>query len=199
MNTSVNKWSHDYKTFLILAWDQQNKRITNQTPKSPKRFNTVSSTSVVFSSTKFYSWIQNWTKRTPIEMKFYTHLSKYVSKVSPNFELNRTCESLTDLKIQPEIGVLLGFSRTSSNWVFLKSWPKYATTRCMQWSEECNSPPINLQTKSSQRNQMFFTNNTRSGKKRNQDYKNFRNSSKGTNWDLKPKSPVDRTGDPSSD
>jgi hypothetical protein len=34
----------------------------------------------------------------------------------------------------------------------------------MQWSNKCNSPPIKLQTKSSQRNQKFFTNNTRSGK-----------------------------------
>jgi hypothetical protein len=48
-------------------------------------------------------------------MKFRTHLSKYVSKVSTNFELNRTCESTADLKLQPEIGVLLGFSRTSLN------------------------------------------------------------------------------------
>jgi hypothetical protein len=80
-------------------------------------------------------------------MKFYTRLSKYVSKISPNLELNQTCESPADLKIQPEIGVLLGFSRTSSNWVFLKSRPKSATTRYMQWSEECNSPPINPQTK----------------------------------------------------
>jgi hypothetical protein len=76
-------------------------------------------------------------------MKFYTHLSKYVSKISPNFELNRTCESPADLQIQPKIGVLLGFSRMSSNWVFLKSRPKSAATRCMQWSEECNSPSIN--------------------------------------------------------
>jgi hypothetical protein len=120
MNTSANKWSHDYKTFLILTWDQQNKQIANRTPKSPKRSNTVSSTSIVFSSTKFFSWIQNWTKQTPNEMKFYTHLSKYVSKISPCLELNRTCESTADLKIQPEIGVLLRFSRTSSNWVFLK-------------------------------------------------------------------------------
>jgi hypothetical protein len=104
-------------------------------------------------------------------MKFYTHLSKYVSKISPNFELNQTCESPADLKIQPEIRVLLGFSRTSSNWVFLNSRPKSATTRCMQWSEECNAPPLNPQTKSSQRNQRFFTNNTRSRKTRNQDYK----------------------------
>ena len=42
-------------------------------------------------------------------MKFYTHLSKYVSKISPNFELNRTCESPADLKIQPEIGFCWGF------------------------------------------------------------------------------------------
>jgi hypothetical protein len=68
-----------------------------------------------FSSTKFCSGIQNQTKRTSIEMKFYTHLRKYASKVSTNFELNRTCESTADLKLQPEIGVLLGFSRTNSN------------------------------------------------------------------------------------
>ena len=171
MNTSANEWSRDYKTFLILTWDQQNKRNANRTPKSQKRSNIVSLTSIVFSSTKFCSWIQNWTKWTLIEMKVYTHLSKYVSKISPNFELNQTCELPTNFKIQPEIGVLLGFSRTSSNWVFLKSRPKSATTRCMQWSEECNSPSINPQTKSSQRNQRFFNNNTRSGKRRNQDYK----------------------------
>jgi hypothetical protein len=125
-NTSANQWSHDYKMFLILTWDQQNKRIANRTPKSPNRSKTVSRTSAVFSSTKFCSWIQNWTKQTPIEMKFCTHLSRYVSKVSTNFELNRTCESTADLKLQPEIGVLLGFSRTSSNWVLLKSRPKTA-------------------------------------------------------------------------
>ena len=96
-------------------------------------------------------------------MKFYM--------ISPNFKLNRTCESPAELKIQPGIGVLLGFSRTSSNWVFLKSRPKSVTTRCMQWSKECNSLPINPQTKSSQRNKRFFINNTRSGKRRNQNYK----------------------------
>jgi hypothetical protein len=42
-------------------------------------------------------------------MKFYTRLRKYVSKISPNFELNRTCESPANLKIQTKIGVLLGF------------------------------------------------------------------------------------------
>jgi hypothetical protein len=133
INTSANEWSRDYKTFLILTWYQQNKRTANRTPKSPKRSNTISSTSVVFSSTKFCSLIPNWTKRTPIEIKFYTHMSKYVSKISPNFEINWICKSPTDLKIHPEIRVLLGFSRTSSNWVFLKSWSKSAITRCMQW------------------------------------------------------------------
>jgi hypothetical protein len=78
INISANEWSHDYKTFLILTWDQQNKRIANRTPKSPKRSNTVSSPSAVFSSTKFCSWVQNWTKWTLIDMKFYTHLSKYL-------------------------------------------------------------------------------------------------------------------------
>jgi hypothetical protein len=42
-------------------------------------------------------------------MQFYTHLRKYVSKISPNFKLNRTCESPADLKIQPEIGFCWGF------------------------------------------------------------------------------------------
>jgi hypothetical protein len=129
--------------FLILTWDQQNKWILNRTPKSLKRFKTISRTSVVFSGTEFCSWIQNWTKRTSIEMKFYTRLKKYVSKVSTIFELNRTYEPTADLKIKSEIGVLLGFSRTRSNWVFLKSRPKSATTRCMPWSEEYNSSPIN--------------------------------------------------------
>jgi hypothetical protein len=109
INISANGWSHDKKTFIILTRDQQNKRIANQTPKSPKRSNTVSSISVVFSSTKFCSWIQNWTKRTPIEMKFYIHLSKYVSKIFPNFELNPTYESPTDLKIQQKLGFCCGF------------------------------------------------------------------------------------------
>jgi hypothetical protein len=45
--------------------------------------------------------IQNWIKQTPIDMKFYINLNKYVSMVSTNFELNRTCESTVDLKIQP--------------------------------------------------------------------------------------------------
>lgn len=151
INTSANDWSHDYKLFLILTWDQQNKRIANQTPKSPKRSNTVSSTSVVFSSTKIWSWFQNWTKRIPIDMKFYTYLSKYLCKISPNFKLNPTCESPADLKIQQK----LGFSRNKFNLSFLKSRPKSATNRCMEWSEECNSPPNNPQTKSSQRNQSF--------------------------------------------
>ena len=152
MNTSVNEWSHDYKTFLILTWDQQNKRIANRTLKSLKRSNIGLRTSVVFSSTEFCSCIQNWTKRILIEMKFYTPLSKYVSKASTNLELNWTCESTADLKIQLEIGVLLRFSRTSSNWVFLKSRLQFATTRCIQWSDECNSSPINPKTKSSQKN-----------------------------------------------
>jgi hypothetical protein len=42
-------------------------------------------------------------------MKFYTHLSKYVSKISPNFELNPTCESPADLKIQQKLGFCWGF------------------------------------------------------------------------------------------
>jgi hypothetical protein len=42
-------------------------------------------------------------------MEFFTHLKKYVSKIFSNFELNPTCESPADLKIQLEIGVLLGF------------------------------------------------------------------------------------------
>jgi hypothetical protein len=93
----------------------------------------------------------------------FTHTSeKYIFKISPNFELNPTCESPADLKIQQKLGFCWGFLETSSNWVFLKSRSKSATNRCMQWSEECNSPLINPQTKSSQRNQSFSP--TRSGK-----------------------------------
>jgi hypothetical protein len=42
-------------------------------------------------------------------MKFYTQLKKYVSKISPNFELNPTCESPADLKIQQKLGFCWGF------------------------------------------------------------------------------------------
>jgi hypothetical protein len=42
-------------------------------------------------------------------MKFYTHLSKYVSKISPNFELNPNYESTADLKIQQKLGFCWGF------------------------------------------------------------------------------------------
>jgi hypothetical protein len=52
-------------------------------------------------------------------MIFYTHLRKYVSKISPNFELNRTCESPADLKIQPEIGVCSGFLERVQTKIFL--------------------------------------------------------------------------------
>jgi hypothetical protein len=38
-------------------------------------------------------------------MKFYTHLSKYIFKISTIFKLNQTCEPTADLKIHPEIGV----------------------------------------------------------------------------------------------
>jgi hypothetical protein len=53
--------------------------------------------------------------------------------------------------------VLMGVSISSSNSVLLKSRPQTTTTRCMQWFEESNSPPINPQTKSSQKNQRFST------------------------------------------
>jgi hypothetical protein len=42
-------------------------------------------------------------------MKFYTHLSKYVSKIFPNFELNPTYESPADLKIQQKLWFCWGF------------------------------------------------------------------------------------------
>jgi hypothetical protein len=42
---------------------------------------------VVFNSLKFSFWIQNQSKRTPIELKFRTHLYKRVSKMSMKFEL----------------------------------------------------------------------------------------------------------------
>jgi hypothetical protein len=104
-------------------------------------------------------------------MKFYTHLSKYVSKIFPNFELNLTYESPADLKIQQKLGFCWGFLERVQTEFFLKSRPTSATTRCMQWSKECNSPPINPQTKFSQRNQRFFYQQHKIGKRRNQDYK----------------------------
>jgi hypothetical protein len=44
-------------------------------------------------------------------MKFYKLLEKYVSKVSKNFELNRTCKSTTDQKTY----IRLGFSWSFQN------------------------------------------------------------------------------------
>jgi hypothetical protein len=96
---SANQWSHDLKMLLILTRDQKSERIANRTPKSPNQSKIVSRTSVDFSSTEFSSQMWNWTKRTPIEMKFYTFLDKSVSNVSSNFELNRIYKSITDLKI----------------------------------------------------------------------------------------------------
>jgi hypothetical protein len=40
---------------------------------------------------------------------------------------------------------LIGFSILSSNRVLLKPQLKTAITKGMQWSEKCNSPPINPQ------------------------------------------------------
>jgi hypothetical protein len=48
-------------------------------------------------------------QKTPIDMKFYTHLNKSVSKVSSNFELNWICKSITDLKTPSELGFCWGF------------------------------------------------------------------------------------------
>ena len=185
MNTSLQlRWSscpnHEHISERVISWLQN---VSNTRIKPAKQTDHKSDTKksktvqysivnkccfqqyeILFLNSKLNQTNTDWDEilHTPEQICFQD---------LPNFELNRTCESPADLKIQPEIGVLLGFSRTSSNWVFLKSRPKSATTRCMQWSEECNSPPINPQTKSSQRNQRFFTNNTRSGKRRNQDYK----------------------------
>jgi hypothetical protein len=40
-NTSTNQWYHDYKIFLILTWDQQNKYIANRTLKSLNLWKTI--------------------------------------------------------------------------------------------------------------------------------------------------------------
>jgi hypothetical protein len=100
--------------FLIPTQDQQNKRITNQTLKSANRSETMSRTGVDFSSTEFCSRMRNCSKRTPIEMKFYIHLDKYVSKVFTNFEPNQTCESNRRSENTNRIGVLFGICRTNS-------------------------------------------------------------------------------------
>jgi hypothetical protein len=48
-------------------------------------------------------------------MQFYAHLDKYVSHIPTNFELNRTCESTTDLKILTKLGFYWGFLERTQN------------------------------------------------------------------------------------
>jgi hypothetical protein len=98
--------------FLRLTRDQQNERITNQTQKSPNQFKTVSLSGVVLISTTWNSILssfrmRDWTKRTPIELKFYTHLDKWVFKVSTNFELKQICKSISYQKIRIDLGFCL--------------------------------------------------------------------------------------------
>jgi hypothetical protein len=48
-------------------------------------------------------------------MKFCTHLEKYVSKVYTIFELNRTCESTTDLKKLTKLRFCWSFLEQTQN------------------------------------------------------------------------------------
>jgi hypothetical protein len=89
--------------------------LKNRTPKNPNRSKTVSLSSVDFSSTKFSSLMRNRSKRTPIEIKFYTHLEQCVSKVFKNFELNRISKSIADIKVRSELGFCWGFLDGTQN------------------------------------------------------------------------------------
>jgi hypothetical protein len=142
--------------FLILTWDEQNKQIANQTLKSLKRSKNSIVNKCCFQQYKIM-FLNPKLNQTSSDWDEVLHTPKQISfQYCPNFEFNRTCESTADLKIQPEIGIFKNEFKLS----FLSN----RTTRCMQWSEECNSPPINPQTKSYQKNQRFSTKNTRSGK-----------------------------------
>jgi hypothetical protein len=114
-------------------------------------------------------------------MKFYTHIEKYVSMVSTNFEIDRTCESTADLKRQQEIGVLLEFSISSSNLVLLKSQTQSTTTECKQWSKRGKShQPIPNQILSKESN--VFHKIIR-GEGKNSSRKRFQILERMQNWD----------------
>jgi hypothetical protein len=105
-STSTNQWSHVLKMFLWLTRNQQNEQVANRTPKSPNQPKTVSLSSASFSSSKISFRMRNWSKRTLIKLKFYTHLNEWVSKDTTNCELKRICKSTADQKTQ----IRLGFS-----------------------------------------------------------------------------------------
>ena len=98
-------------------------------------------------------------------MKVYTHLSKYVSKISPNFELNPTCESPADL---------LGFC-----WGFLERvQPKFFSNRDqnMQQLGVCSRPKSathhqSIPKPNSLKGIKGFSPTTQDREKGNQDYK----------------------------
>jgi hypothetical protein len=68
----------------------------------------------------------------------------------------------------------------------------------MQWSEECNSPPINPQTKSSQGIKGFSptTQDREKGETKTIKLQKFQ---QGYKLRFEAKDPVGKTGDPSSD
>jgi hypothetical protein len=92
------------KMFLRLTRDQQ-KRTDRKvdTEKYEIDIKPCRCLVLIFSSSKFSYWMQNWTKHALIEMEVYAHLVKCVSKVSTNFELNRICKSTGGLKIRSEL------------------------------------------------------------------------------------------------
>lgn len=113
-STSANQWSHDFKMFLRFIWDQQNKQIANQTPKS-KSAKTVSLTNADFRSSKFSFWIRNWTKRTLIELKFCTRLDKRYSNMFTKLELKWIYILITDLKTLTYLGFCWSFLKRTQN------------------------------------------------------------------------------------
>jgi hypothetical protein len=82
MNTSTNKWSHDYKMFLILIWYQQTKRIANRTPRSPKLSKIVFSTSDVFRVQNYV--LKSKTKPDELRLRWnFTHIWENMFPRSP--------------------------------------------------------------------------------------------------------------------
>jgi hypothetical protein len=87
-------------TYMRLAKQTDRK---SDTKKIQKQSNKVSST-MLFSAVP-NSVLEFKTEPNELRLRWnFTHLSKYVSKISPNFKLNSTYESHVDLKIQQKLG-----------------------------------------------------------------------------------------------
>jgi hypothetical protein len=166
MDTSLQlRWSkcsnHEHISERVISWLQN---VPNTHMRLEKQTDRKSNTEK--SKTVQYIIVNKWCFQ---QYKILFLNSKLNQTNSDWDEILRTHEKICfqDLPkfwAQSDLWINHRFKNTARNWgfleqvqieFFLKSRPKSATTRCMQWFEECNSPPINPQTKSSQKNQSF--------------------------------------------